>query len=40
MPVGDVHKKKRSKNLMVLGAIIGWVALIWIVTMVKMKYGG
>lgn len=36
MPHSDLHKKKRQKNLAILGLVVGWVALIWIVTMVKM----
>lgn len=36
MPLSDLHKKKRAKNFMILGAIAAWIALIWIVTMVKI----
>jgi len=36
MPFSDLHKKKRAKNFMILGAIVAWIALIWIVTMVKI----
>lgn len=36
MPHSDLHKKKKQKNLTILAIIICWVALIWIVTMVKM----
>lgn len=36
MPRSDLHKKKLRKNLTILALIAGWVALIWIVTMVKM----
>lgn len=39
MPFSDLHKKKRSKNFMILGAIVAWIALIWIVTMVKIANG-
>lgn len=35
MGLTDLHKKKRSKNFAVLAALIGFVALIWIITMVK-----
>ncbi len=36
MPISDLHKKKRSKNMMVLAAIAAWIALIWIITMIKI----
>lgn len=36
MPHDELHKKKRNKNFTVLALIFGWIALIWIVTMVKM----
>jgi len=36
MPPSDVHKKKKKKNLVVLGAILAWIALIWAITMIKM----
>ena len=36
MPHSDIHKKKLKKNLAILALVFGWVALIWIVTMVKM----
>lgn len=39
MPLSDLHKKKRFKNFMFLGMIAAWVALIWIITMVKMSNG-
>lgn len=39
MPLSDVHKKKRVKNLVFLGLILAWVALIWGVTMIKMADG-
>ena len=34
MPLSDIHKRKRAKNFMILAAILAWIALIWIVTMV------
>lgn len=40
MPLSDLHKKKRTKNLLVLGAIAAWVALIWAVTMIRIADGG
>lgn len=39
MAEGEVHKKKRSKNLAVLALILAWCALIWLVTMVRMAHG-
>ncbi len=39
MPPGDLHKRKRAKNFLVLGAIVAWIALIWIVSMVKIAKG-
>jgi hypothetical protein len=40
MPHGDLHQKKKQKNYIVLGAIVGWIALIWIITMIKLTQGG
>ena len=40
MPIEELHKTKKKKNLTMLALIFGWVALIWIITMVKMKNGG
>jgi predicted nucleic acid-binding Zn ribbon protein len=39
MPLSDIHKRKRSKNFMILAAIAAWIVLIWIVTMVKIANG-
>jgi hypothetical protein len=36
MPLSDIHKRKRTKNYFILAAIMAWIALIWIVTMVKI----
>lgn len=36
MPHSEVHKRKFKKNLAVLGLIIGFIALIWSVTMIKI----
>lgn len=40
MPISDIHKKKRAKNLMVLAAIAGWIVLIWAITMIKLTNAG
>lgn len=36
MPLSDIHKRKRAKNFMFLGAIAAWIVLIWAITMIKM----
>jgi hypothetical protein len=36
MPHSDLHKKKRKKNYIVLAMIIGFIALVWAVTMVRI----
>ena len=35
----EVHKKKKSKNRVVLALVLGWCALIWLITMVRMAQG-
>lgn len=37
MPIEKLHKEKLKKNLAVLGLIIGFVALIFVISIVKMK---
>ena len=34
MPKSDLHKSKKKKNLTMLAMIFGWIALIWIITMI------
>lgn len=36
MPHSDIHKKKLKKNLVVLGIIFVFIALIWAITIIKM----
>lgn len=36
MPIEDLHKKKLKKNLILLAVIFAWIALIWVITMIKM----
>ncbi|MGQ0526829.1 MAG: hypothetical protein ACT4OY_02175 [Alphaproteobacteria bacterium] len=36
MPVGQVHKRKFSRNLAIIAAIFAFCALVWTITMVKM----
>ena len=38
MPHSDLHKKKLKTNLAILGLVLGLVALIWAITMVKMTF--
>jgi len=39
MPLSDIHKRKRAKNFMILGAIAAWIVLIWTVTMIRIANG-
>lgn len=39
MPIEELHKRKRAKNFIVLGAIFAWIALIWVITVVKISHG-
>jgi len=36
MPIEQVHKDRLKKNLLTLAIILGFVALIWAITMIKM----
>ncbi|MDB5491061.1 MAG: hypothetical protein JWO78_910 [Micavibrio sp.] len=36
MPVSELHKKKRLKNLAILGAIAAWAGIIFAVTVIRM----
>jgi len=40
MPIEELHKVKKKKNLTILALIFGWIALIWIITMIKVNHGG
>jgi hypothetical protein len=40
MPIEKLHKTKLKKNLMILALIIGWVALIFIISMLRVNHGG
>ena len=40
MPHSDLHKSKKKKNLTMLALVMGWIALIWIITMIKVSNGG
>ena len=37
MPESELHKKKFKKNLAVLIAIIGFIALFWAITMIRIS---
>lgn len=37
MPHSDIHKKKSKKNWMVMAMIIGFIALIYVVSIIKMS---
>ncbi len=39
MPLSDLHKRKKAKNMALLAAIAGWCALIWAITVIKMSGG-
>jgi hypothetical protein len=39
MPIGEQHKKKRAKNLVVAGALILFVVLVFFGAMVQMGGG-
>jgi len=40
MPASPVHKEKLKKNLVVLALIIGFMAMIWAITILKIKEYG
>lgn len=40
MPSSALHKKKRTKNLAVLGAIILWIIALFAVTIIRISAGG
>ncbi len=40
MPIEELHKSKKKKNLTILALIAIWVAVIWIVTMIKVNSNG
>lgn len=39
MPLDPLHQRKKFKNMALYGAIIAFIALIWIITMVKISNG-
>lgn len=36
MPLSEIHKKRLKKNLVILALVLGFCALVWITTMVRM----
>ena len=40
MPISNLHKIKLKKNLAVLAIIIGFMALIWVITILKIREYG
>lgn len=36
MPIGQLHKDRKKKNFLVLGIIVAWVALIFVISVLKM----
>lgn len=36
MPKSELHSRKLKKNIVVFGLVIGFIAVIWTVTMVKI----
>lgn len=40
MPISPIHKDKLKKNLTVLAIIIGFMAMVWLITILKIKEYG
>ena len=40
MPIEELHKTKKVKNLTVLAMVAAWVVLIWVITMIKVNHAG
>lgn len=40
MAYSEEHEKQKTKNYVVLGLIAGFVAVVFVVTMVKIKLAG
>lgn len=39
MPITDLHKRKRAKNLTVAGILVGLISLLFALTLIKLKGG-
>ena len=40
MPISKLHKEKLKKNLTVLAIVISFMALVWVITVLKIKEYG
>ena len=40
MPIEEIHKTKKKKNFTILALIAAWVAIIWVITMIKVNHAG
>ena len=40
MPLAPIHKTKFKKNMMVLAMVIGFMVLIWAITILKIEQYG
>lgn len=40
MPIRKLHKEKFKKNMILLAIIFGWIALIWLITMLQIQANG
>jgi hypothetical protein len=36
MPHSELHKRKLKKNLAVLAMVLGFIALVWAITMIRI----
>ena len=36
MPISDMHKKRRNRNLAIAGILVGLVVLFFFITVIKM----
>lgn len=39
MPITDLHKKKRFKNFAVLAAIVAFMAIVFMITVIRLTQG-
>jgi hypothetical protein len=39
MPIAEVHERKKSRNYAVLFALLGFVAVVFAVSIIRMKGG-
>lgn len=36
MPLDELHRKKLKKNLTVMALLLGFAALVWVISMIKI----